>query len=129
MRSRPVVSKPSPAPGAIDVLLRLRFAGQDEPFGPGKVQLLELIDREGSISGAGRAMRMSYHHAWSLVDGMNAMFKEPLVRTQLGGTNGGGAEITKLGHDVIHHYRAMEAALRKHASRHIGAIEAAVAGR
>ena len=40
-------------------------------LGPGKVALLEQIEREGSISAAGRAMNMSYKRAWELVSEIN----------------------------------------------------------
>jgi molybdate transport system regulatory protein len=42
--------------------------GTGGALGPGKVRLLELIHAHGSISGAGRAMGMSYRQAWLLVD-------------------------------------------------------------
>ena len=107
--------------------LRLRFPGHEGPLGPGKVQLLEAIERCGSISAAGRTLRMSYHHAWTLVNTMNAMFREPLVRSQPGGAKGGGAEITALGHAVIRSYRSMESKLLQNAAVEIEALEAALA--
>jgi molybdate transport system regulatory protein len=89
--------------------LRLRVdfdnAGQ---LGPGKVRLLELIEAEGSISAAGRAMGMSYRRAWLLVDSLNRCFIEPLVLTQLGGSGGGGAALSPFGRSVVESYRAME---------------------
>ena len=49
------------------VSLRLGFPGE-HALGPGKVRILELIGETGSISAAGRAMKMSYRRAWMLVD-------------------------------------------------------------
>jgi len=77
-------------------------------LGPGKIRLLEAIEREGSISAAGRALKMSYRRAWLLIDELNSYFREPLVETQLGGTGGGKASVTALGRTVIRAYRAME---------------------
>jgi molybdate transport system regulatory protein len=37
-------------------------------------------------------------------------FREPLVETQIGGSGGGGARLTKLGRDVVGRYRAIEGA-------------------
>lgn len=82
--------------------------GPNVAVGPGKVRLLELIDRHGSITAAGRAMDMSYRRAWLLVDELNGSFAEPLVSTQLGGASGGGAKLTAFGRRVIEDYRAME---------------------
>ena len=59
-------------------------------LGPGKVALLEAVDRTGSISGAAREMGMSYRRAWKLIEAMNSDFKSPLVATNAGGSGGGG---------------------------------------
>jgi len=91
------------------VRLRLRLApGVD--LGPGKADLLEGILETGSISAAGRRMRMSYKRAWQLVDELNALFDAPLVEASTGGTGGGGASLTKRGRDVLARYRRMHAA-------------------
>jgi molybdate transport system regulatory protein len=87
--------------------LRLDFGGE-RSLGPGKVRLLELIDETGSISAAGRALKMSYRQAWLLIDELNRMFREPLVTSQIGGGGGGGAAVTKAGASVIRLYRGME---------------------
>jgi molybdate transport system regulatory protein len=97
------------------VLPQLRvLLGSPVAMGPGKAALLEAIAAEGSISGAARAMGMSYRRAWILVDGMNRAFKAPLVRTATGGPRGGGARLTKTGITALNRYRAMEA--KAHAS-------------
>lgn len=77
-------------------------------IGPGKAALLEHIVELGSISRAGKAMGMSYRTAWLLVDSLNTHFKRPLVLSSKGGANGGGAQLTALGTDVLRRYRAME---------------------
>ena len=77
-------------------------------LGPGKVDLLESIDQEGSISQAARQSRLSYRRAWGMVDTMNRCFKKPLVISAAGGKGGGGAELTPLGKKVIAIYRDME---------------------
>jgi molybdate transport system regulatory protein len=45
-----------------------------------------------------------------LVDEINHIFREPLVETQMGGSGGGGARLTRLGRDVVGRYRAIEGA-------------------
>lgn len=97
---------------ALKLGLRLDFTPGGR-LGPGKADLLEAIGRTGSISGAGRAMTMSYRRAWLLVDDLNRMFKQPLVEAQPGGAKGGGARLTPLGIEVVTHYRAIEQALRE----------------
>jgi len=65
--------------------------GPDFRIGPGKIALLEMIARHGSISAAGRALGMSYRRAWMLVEAMNTGFGRPVVEAQSGGRPGGGA--------------------------------------
>jgi molybdate transport system regulatory protein len=105
--------------------LRIDFdAGR--AVGPGKIKLMELIDKHGSISEAGRQMGMSYRRAWLLVDSLNRCFRAPVVASQHGGQRGGGASLTKFGHAVVQHYRAVESAAVKAGATHIRALSAAV---
>lgn len=91
-------------------------------IGPGKVALLEEIARAGSISAAGRAMKMSYRRAWELVEDLNRHLGQPVVSTAAGGTGGGGARLTEAGTALVAEYRALEAAAAKAAARHLAAI-------
>lgn len=77
-------------------------------LGPGKVDLLESIGREGSISQAARERHLSYRRAWNMVDTMNQCFKQALVVSITGGKGGGGAQLTATGGKVIDLYREME---------------------
>ena len=96
-------------------------------LGPGKADLLEAIEETGSISGAGRAMKMSYRRAWLLVDSLNRMFRQPLVAASPGGAKGGGAHLTPMGREVVAHYRAIESKALKAAALHIDALQDAAA--
>jgi molybdate transport system regulatory protein len=86
--------------------------------GPGKVAVLEEIARSGSISAAGRALRMSYRRTWELVEDLNTGLGTPVVQTAAGGSGGGGTVLTPAGKALIERYRAIEvdtaAAARKH---------------
>ena len=84
------------------------FCGEDTAMGPGKAELLEAIDRGGSISAAGRLMGMSYRRAWTLVDMMNRSWTEPVVQTSVGGAGKGGAKLTPFGSRLLHAYRDLE---------------------
>ncbi|CCE00321.1 winged helix-turn-helix domain-containing protein [Bradyrhizobium sp. STM 3809] len=77
-------------------------------IGPGKIALLENIERHGSISAAGRAMDMSYKRAWDLVDEINRVCRQPAVARQTGGRNGGGAALTPFGAQLVERYRRIE---------------------
>lgn len=87
------------------------YCGDELAMGPGKADLLEAIDREGSISGGGRAMGMSYRRSWLLVDSMNRCWTEKLVETVAGGGQSRGASLTAMGRAVLTAYRTLEANL------------------
>lgn len=87
------------------------LCGEELAMGPGKADLLEALDREGSISGAGRALGMSYRRTWLLVDTMNRCWTQPLVEAIPGGGEGKGARLTAQGREVLTAYRALEARL------------------
>lgn len=95
----------------IEYHLRGRFwiASPEGTFlGTGRVLLLEKINEHGSISGAARAMKMSYRQAWQLVQSMNEHSNSPLVSSLTGGKGGGGATVTKTGEQAIILFREVE---------------------
>lgn len=94
--------------GALKLKLQL-VCGDGYAMGPGKADLLDAIDREGSISAAGRALGMSYRRTWLLVDEMNRSFRDRLVEASAGGGQNRGARLTGEGRSVLAAYRALEA--------------------
>ena len=94
--------------------IKLQFlAGDVIAMGPGKAELLEWLERTGSISAAAKAMGLSYRRAWMLVDTMNRCFATPLVETAHGGAKGGGAKVTEAGRAALADYRRAEAAAQR----------------
>lgn len=91
---------------SIDVRLWFKLDGE-KVLGPGRVQLLELIDELHSISAAAKRMSMSYRRAWLLVQSMNAGSDRPLVEKVTGGTGGGGATLTDAGRQALQQYREL----------------------
>ena len=108
------------------VTLRLDF-GPRRHLGHGKVRLLELIDENGSISSAARAMGMSYRRAWLLTDEVNRMFVEPVFATKLGGKGGGNAQLTEFGRSLVDLYRRMERQTENDFGADLRKLEAALA--
>ncbi|ALG70007.1 LysR family transcriptional regulator [Azospirillum thiophilum] len=99
--------------------LRVRFLHPSGAIGPGKIALLEAIDRTGSISAAARSLGMTFRRAWFLVETMNTAFREPVIRTSVGGREGGGAGLTPLGQEVVARYRQVQEEARKAAEPHL----------
>ncbi len=91
-------------------------------IGPGKVALLEAIGETGSISAAGRAMKMSYRRAWQLVEDLNRTLG-PVVATAAGGAGGGGAQLTDTGKTLVEQYRAVEKAALSTARPHLAILD------
>ena len=64
-------------------------------FGPGPVELLQLIEETGSINQAAKKMGMSYKKAWEIVNRLNEKVGSPMVITATGGEKGGGSTISE----------------------------------
>lgn len=82
-------------------------------FGPGPVQLLELIQETGSINQAAKKMEMSYKKAWQLVNNLNAMSAQPMVITATGGEKGGGSSISEEAVQMIDYHRELRERFKK----------------
>ena len=106
-----------------DGLSHLRITLSDTAYiGPGRADLLELIDTTGSISAAGKAMGMSYKRAWGLVQALNEGFGTPLVESSRGGATQGGAHLTEAGRLVLARYRAMQDKTRQAIAEDVAAL-------
>ena len=98
-------------------------------LGPGKIDLLESIQRTGSLRQAAQALGMSYRRAWLLLDGLNRSFSEPAATASVGGQGGGGVTLTPFGLEIIRCYRAAAQAIEPVARQELQTIAAkAVSG-
>jgi molybdate transport system regulatory protein len=127
MANRP--SKHADATKAGDRLsIRLDLASGAK-IGPGKIAVLEAIALAGSISAAGRALKMSYRRTWELVEDLNQNLGTAVVETAAGGSGGGGAVLTKAGKAVVTTYRAIEMDTALAARKHLLALNRACPGK
>lgn len=88
---------------------RVRFRVDFSRFcslGPGKIELLESIERTGSLRQAARALGMSYRRAWTLLDDLNRSFTKPAATVSNGGDAKGGMTLTAVGKEIIRCYHA-----------------------
>jgi molybdate transport system regulatory protein len=102
--------------------------GAGRALGPGKIRLLEAIDKTGSITQAGRSLGMSYRRAWLLVNDMSNCFRDPIVETEQGGAHGGGTTLAPLGKKLVEQYHAIEADALAATSKHLHEIKASLKG-
>ncbi len=79
-------------------------------LGPGRIELLNAIIKEGSINAATRKLGMSYQHAWKTIEQMNRLSPIPVLIPKRGGKDGGGAELTGYGLKIINEMNQMEMA-------------------
>lgn len=91
-------------------------------LGPGKIDLLDTIQRTGSLRKAAQILGMSYRRAWLLLDGLNRSFTEPCSTASIGGQGGGGVVLTPFGQEIIRAYRAAAAAIETVAHRELDGI-------
>jgi len=86
-------------------LTRIRVLSGDQiALGPGKIALLEEIERSGSISKAARKLGLSYRRAWTLVNTMNKILSsEGLCRREEGGRGLSNTAWSKNGKNIPSH--------------------------
>ncbi|MFW5946103.1 MAG: NUDIX domain-containing protein [Candidatus Natronoplasma sp.] len=77
-------------------------------LGEGRRELLELIDREGSISKAAKEMDMSYRHAWGIIKKIEEAADEEIVKSQRGGDKNRGSILTPAGKKLIQDYEELK---------------------
>jgi len=94
-------------PRSLGIRLRVDLDGAHS-VGPGKIALLEHIDRSGSLSQAARELDMSYRRAWLLLDDLNHAFAQPVTTASIGGAGGGGARLTPFGRRLVDAFRNLE---------------------
>jgi molybdate transport system regulatory protein len=74
-----------------------------------RIELLEKIKEQGSISKAAKAAGMSYKGAWDAINSMNNLVDRPLTVKLVGGRDGGGTHLTEEGQELIRMFRMVEA--------------------
>lgn len=91
-------------------------------IGPGKAQMLALLEETGSISEAARRMGMSYLRAWQLVEALNDAFRQPLVASGTGGPRGGGSHLTPAGRQALRLYQSIRQHCQRASARDLNAL-------
>ena len=84
--------------------VRVKLHIDGDAIGVGKIDLLRHIDQHGGISPAARAMGITFRRAWHLISTMNKALGDTVVETEIGGAQGGGAQLTPLGRQLIEQY-------------------------
>ncbi|WP_321883003.1 TOBE domain-containing protein [Paraburkholderia bannensis] len=99
-------------------------AGPQVLGGSARIALLAAIRDTGSITGAAKAVGMSYKGAWDAIDAMNNLAGEPLVVRATGGKGGGGTTLTPRALRLIDTFAALEHEHRRFLERAAQAVGA-----
>jgi molybdate transport system regulatory protein len=66
-----------------------------------RIEVLRAIDQLGSISEAARSTGISYKAAWQAIETLSNLSGVPLIAKSVGGSGGGGAQLTAAGHQLL----------------------------
>ena len=100
----------------------LDFGGR--AFGDGPARLLDGVQESGSLRKAAVDLGMSYNKAWRILHAAEQRLGFPLLDRSVGGSLGGGSQLTPRAKDLVQRYRALsddaDTALTKVFRRHFG---------
>jgi molybdate transport repressor ModE-like protein len=84
-------------------------------FGGGKTEVLELIDKTGSISKAAQIVGMNYKKAWSHIKILQENIEDEMVQTNKGQGENSGSCLTPKAREVIQTYKILQDDIKKYA--------------
>ena len=93
--------------------LWLENADEEVAISTWRVALLKAVSATGSISAAAEQMKVQYRTAWQKINEMEERLGQKLVETQVGGSRGGGAQLTAAAQDYIKKFDHFNAAIDK----------------
>lgn len=78
-------------------------------FGDGPARLLDGVEQWGSLRKASQELGMSYNKAWRILHAAEQRLGFPLLDRSVGGSLGGGSQLTPEAQDLVKRYRAVAA--------------------
>lgn len=97
---------------AVEALLMLRGEGMGA-VGRERIAMLEAAAEQGSITGAAKALGLSYKAVWDGINAINNLVSRPVLIARTGGAGGGGAALTAEGRKLILSFRRLEEKLSR----------------
>ena len=77
-------------------------------LGKGGMEILEAIEKHGSISSASKALGMSYRYVWGYIRRIEEITGKKIVKAVRGGKRGGKAELTDTGRELLSEFRKLQ---------------------
>jgi molybdate transport system regulatory protein len=86
--------------------LKLRYKiwiekDEEKIFGDGPLDILQRVERTGSLRQAAAEINMSYSQAWNLMKDLEKRLGFSLLKRNVGGEKGGGSEITDKARELM----------------------------
>lgn len=78
--------------------------GEEKIFGIGPCDILQRVERTGSLRKAAAEIHMSYSQAWKLIDRLEKSLGFSLLEKQVGGKTGGGSRLTLEAKQLVEAY-------------------------
>ncbi len=122
---------PSPRTSAVAFRPRIKVwleCGQDYAFGWGICEILQAVDRAGSIKQGAAALGKSYRYVWSRIKEAEEVLGETLVHAQVGGKGVQRSALTPLARRLVDAFsgyrRHMIAVAEREFARRFGRLKA-----
>ena len=101
----------------LTVTLRLLDGEGQRRFGPGVAALLAEVRDKRSLRAAAGSMGMAYSKAWRIVRSAEDALGYKLLRSTVGGRNGGGAALTPEAERLLAAYQALRSEVAAYAQQ------------
>ena len=82
-------------------------------FGEGPYDLLQRVERTGSLRRAAEELGMSYNQAWHLLRTLEGRLGFDLLERQVGGVSGGGSTVTPAARELMRRYEGFRQEARE----------------
>lgn len=73
----------------------------EKVFGDGPLDILNRVERAGSLIQAAEEINMSYSQAWNLIKDLEERLGFKLLERKRGGESGGGSQLTEQARDLM----------------------------
>jgi molybdate transport system regulatory protein len=88
------------------MILKLRYKiwiekDGEKVFGDGPLDILNRVERAGSLRQAAEEIKMSYSQAWNLIKDLEERLGFKLLERKRGGKSGGGSQLTEPARDLM----------------------------
>ena len=91
--------------------LHIKLYNQEKFFGKGVANLLNNIEKFGSLQRSASEMGLAYSKAWAIIKRAESELGFPLTQRKIGGIGGGGSSLTEEGKKFLDTFLAFECAV------------------